>query len=182
MVHSHEVERQFIAGLLIYPDKYSEICSFIKPSEFYSEVNKVIFSFLKSSYDKGERPDSITLSEKIKLSGISFEDNLNISDYIQALSLRKTSEDSFIDCARELKKLSKMREIHGVGEKMCSLMKSINSSTSLIDIINKTDELYSGIDFYENWKKRYYFFLLRAPAIFFHSVFSPSLAFLVFRF
>ena len=106
MVYSHEVERQFIAGLLRYPSKYSEVCSFITPHDFFSEVNKVIFTFLKSDYDKGENPDEVILSEKIKLSGISFEDNLNVSDYIQALSLRKTPEDSFMDCARELKKLS----------------------------------------------------------------------------
>lgn len=150
MVYSHEVERQFIAGLLIYPKKYSEICSFIKSSDFFSEVNKVIFSFLKSCYDKAERPDAVTLSEKIKLSGISFEDNLNISDYIQALSLRKTSEDAFIDCAKDLKKMSIRREIHGVGEKICSAMKSIDGSTSLSDIINQADSIYSDINVYEN--------------------------------
>jgi replicative DNA helicase len=150
MVHSHEVERQFIAGLLIHPNKYSEVCSFVKSSDFFSEVNKVVFTFLKSGYDKGERPDPVTLSEKIKLSGISFEDNLNISDYIQALSLRKTSEDSFIDCAKELKKLSVRRDIHGVGEKMCSQMNSMDSSKSLSDIIDAADSIYSGINVYEN--------------------------------
>jgi len=91
MVYSHEVERQFIAGLLSHPGKYSEICSFITPNDFYSEVNKVIFSFLKSHYDNGETPDGVILSEKIKLSGISFEDNLNISDYIQA-KLKKVTQ------------------------------------------------------------------------------------------
>lgn len=150
MVYSHEVERQFIAGLLSHPGKYSEICSFITPHDFYSEVNKVIFSFLKSHYDKGENPDGIILSEKIKLSGISFEDNLNISDYIQALSLRKTSKDSFNDCARELKKLAIRRDIYGVGEKICGVMRSIDSSKSLNEIIDSADSIYSGINIYEN--------------------------------
>jgi replicative DNA helicase len=150
MVYSHEVERQFIAGLLRYPSKYSEVCSFITPHDFFSEVNKVIFTFLKSDYDKGENPDEVILSEKIKLSGISFEDNLNVSDYIQALSLRKTPEDSFMDCARELKKLSIRRDIHDVGEKICAEMRSIDSSKPMNEIIDSADTIYSGINIYEN--------------------------------
>lgn len=150
MVYSHEVERQFIAGLLNHPEKYSEICTFIKSSDFFSEVNKVIFTFLKTSYDKGEHPDQIILSEKIKLSGISFEDNLNVSDYIQALSLRKISEDSFIDCARELKKLSIRRDIYEVGEKICKSMRSIDSGKSLNEIIDSADSIYSRINVYDN--------------------------------
>lgn len=150
MVYSHEVERQFIAGLLSHPHKYSEICSFITPHDFYSEVNKVIFSFLKSDYDKGENLDDIVLAEKIKLSGISFEDNLNISDYIRALSLRKTSEDSLVDCAKELKKLSVRRKIYEAGEKICGSMRSIDSGKSLSEIIDSADSIYSGINIYEN--------------------------------
>ena len=95
MVYSHEVERQFIAGLLKLPDQYSEVCSFIDSSDFYSEVNQVIYNFIRSSYDNSEALDNVILSEKIRLSGISFEDNINVSDYIHSLMLRQISKSAF---------------------------------------------------------------------------------------
>ena len=150
MVYSHEVERQFLAGLLKLPEKYSEVCSFIKSSDFYSEVNQVLYSFIKSSYDSGDSLDHVILSEKIKLSGISFEDNINIADYIQALMLRQISKNSFSECAKELKKLTARREIMSFCNKISKEMKSIDSSKSLHEIIETSDKIYSNINVYES--------------------------------
>jgi replicative DNA helicase len=150
MVYSHEVERQFLAGLLKLPEKYSEVCSFITSSDFYSEVNQVLYSFIKSSYDGGESLDHVVLSEKIKLSGISFEDNINISDYIHALMLRQISKGSFSECAKELKKLTARRDIMSFCGKISKKMKSIDSSKSLNQIIEESDKIYSNINVYEN--------------------------------
>ena len=150
MVYSHEVERQFLAGLLKLPEKYSEVCSFINSSDFYSEVNQVLYSFIKSSYDSGDSLDHVILSEKIKLSGISFEDNINIADYIQALMLRQVSKNSFSECAKELKKLTARREIMSFCNKISKEMKSIDSSKSLHEIIETSDKIYSNINVYES--------------------------------
>lgn len=150
MVYSHEVERQFLAGLLKLPEKYSEVCSFINSSDFYSEVNQVLYSFIKSSYDSGDSLDHVILSEKIKLSGISFEDNINIADYIQALMLRQVSKNSFSECAKELKKLTARREIMSFCNKISKEMKSIDSSKSLHEIIETSDKIYSNINIYES--------------------------------
>lgn len=150
MVYSHEVERQFLAGLLKLPEKYSEVCSFIASSDFFSEVNQVLYSFIKSSYDNGDSLDHVILSEKIKLSGISFEDNINISDYIHALMLRQVSKSSFSECAKELKKLTARRDIMSFCGKISKEMKSIDSSKSLHEIIEVSDKIYSNINVYEN--------------------------------
>ena len=81
MVFSHEVEQQLLAGLLNHPKKYVEVAPYLSATDFVSDVNSVIFSFLKSDYDQGNFIDEVILSERIKLSGISFEDNINIGDY-----------------------------------------------------------------------------------------------------
>lgn len=150
MVYSHEVERQFIAGLLKLPDQYSEVCSFIDSSDFYSEVNQVIYNFIRSSYDNSEALDNVILSEKIRLSGISFEDNINVSDYIHSLMLRQISKSAFSECARELKKLTARRDIISYCQKISKEMKSIDGAKSLNEIIEVSDKIYSNINVYEN--------------------------------
>ena len=48
MVFSAEVEKQLLAGLLNYPDKYVEIAAFVSSKDFFFEPNQIIYSFLKS--------------------------------------------------------------------------------------------------------------------------------------
>ena len=100
MIYSAEVEKQLLAGLLNHPDKYVEISGFIKSKDFFFEPNQIIFSFLKSDYEDGNEIDEVILSERIKLSGISFEDNIDVPDYIKALKLKKSSANSVIESAK----------------------------------------------------------------------------------
>ena len=150
MIYSHEIERQCIAGFIQYPEKFAEFSNWINSSDFFSEVNKVIYSFIKSSLDQGDHLDHILLSEKIKLSGISFEDNINIADYIQALSLVKISKNSLRESARQLKKLTVRREISSVGSSLQKEMKSVDADKTLTDIIDTADSVYSKINTYDN--------------------------------
>ena len=106
MVYSYEVEQQVLSGLLNNPHKYIEVAPFLSAQDFVSDVNSVIFSFLKADYDQGSFIDEVILSERIKLSGISFEANINIGDYTKSIKLRKGSPSSLIEASKELKKLS----------------------------------------------------------------------------
>ena len=151
MVFSAEVEKQLLAGLLNYPDKYVEIAAFVSSKDFFFEPNQIIYSFLKSDYESGNFVDEVILSERIRLSGISFEDNINVSDYIKALKLKRSSQSSVIESAKELKKLSVRREISESAQSIVKEMKSIDSSKNLTEIINKADSIYSeNINLYEN--------------------------------
>jgi hypothetical protein len=151
MIYSAEVEKQLLAGLLNYPDKYVEVAPFISSQDFFFEPNQIIYSFLRSDYESGNQIDEVILSERIKLSGISFEDNINVSDYIRALKLKKSSQQSVNEAAKELKKLSIRREIHESGQKISKCMKNLDASKNLSEIISSADKIYSSnINLYEN--------------------------------
>ena len=151
MVFSHEVEQQFLAGLLNYPEKYVEVAPFIRASDFSSHVNSVMFSFLQAEYEEGNFIDDVILAERIKLSGISFEDNLSISDYTSSLKLRKGSVEGMISAARELKKLSVRNGFSDTGLHLSKVMKNLDSSKNLTEIIEAADEIYnSHIDLYDS--------------------------------
>jgi replicative DNA helicase len=141
-MYSLELEQQLIAALLQHRQKYFEICDHINGESFYYETNKTIFSFIKNIYDKGESVDAVILSEKIKLSGISFEDNINIFDYLSSLSLRKVTEDSVISIAQELQKLFVKREIQAIGSNMSKAMEKLPANASFYEILNSADDIY----------------------------------------
>jgi replicative DNA helicase len=143
MVYSYELEQQFLGGLLNHPEKYMEIASFITSKDFVSDVNGVVFTFLKLDYEEGNYIDEVVLAEKIKLSGISFEDNINISEYSRALKLRKGSAESIIDSAKELAKLTVRRGIGETGAKLTKSMKNLDSSKNFTEIIDLADSIYN---------------------------------------
>tara|TARA_R110000824_G_scaffold86593_4_gene214160 strand:+ start:1548 stop:3044 length:1497 start_codon:yes stop_codon:yes gene_type:complete len=151
MVYSYEVEQQVLAGLLNNPHKYIEVAPFLSAQDFVSDVNSVIFSFLKADYDQGSFIDEVILSERIKLSGISFEANINISDYTKSIKLRKGSPSSLIEAAKELKKLSVRRGISANAQKLISAMSNLDASKKLTEIVDTADSIYnSNINLYEN--------------------------------
>ena len=114
MIYNYELEQHLLAGLIKHPEAYTEIAPFISSKDFYSEdtiVNQTVFSVLKNALDQGEALDEIVLAQRVQSLGISFEDNINITDYIKALSMRKISESGVAKTARELKKFTIRREI-----------------------------------------------------------------------
>ena len=151
MVYSYEIEQQVLAGLLNNPHTYIEVAPFLSAQDFVSDVNSVIFSFLKADYDQGNFIDEVILSERIKLSGISFEANINIGDYTKSIKLRKGSPSSLTESAKELKKLSVRRGIAENAQKLISTMSSLNTSKNLTEIVDAADSIYnSNINLYEN--------------------------------
>ena len=146
MIYNYEIERQFLAGLIKHPETFVEISSFISEKDFFSEnssVNQTIFSVYKSIIEKRESVDPIILSERVKSLGISFEDNINISDYIQSLSLKKINKNVIIDIAKELTKLTLRREMYYGGIEISQKMKSLSPDFDALEILDKADKLYN---------------------------------------
>ena len=153
MIYNHELEQHLIAGLIKFPESYTEIVSFITERDFYSEdtvVNQTIFSVLKNALDDGDALDEIVLAQRVQSLGITFEDNINITDYIKSLSLRKISEEGVRKAAQELKKFTIRREIAESGIDVARQMKSISTNSSYDKIIAIADKSYNKtIDLYE---------------------------------
>ena len=146
MIHSLDYEQHLLAGLIKYPNVYVEVAPFISEQDFYDDsslVNKTIFCVLKQALESGEILDEVILTQRVNSLGISFEDNLNVGDYIKALSMRKISEDSVINTAKELKKISVRRGIYDASVNVAKKMKSIPDSVSYDEIINNADQIYN---------------------------------------
>ena len=153
MVYSYELEQHLLAGLIKHPDSYSSIASFITDKDFYdanSTVNKTIFCVLRQSLESGESLDEVVLGQRVSSLGISFEDNINISDYVKALSMRQISESGVLKTGQELKKLTVRREIHDASLRVAKQMKSLPQSSSYHDIVSEADKIYNDqINLYE---------------------------------
>ena len=150
-MHSHELEQEVISGVLVHSDFFTEISLFVSPSDFVSELNKTIYSFFKSEYDQGNPITIPVISERIKLSGISFEDNIAVYDYLKSLEMRATPKKTALQSAKEIIKLSIRRGIAEMGSKLSKEMKSLDSSFGYPDIIAHADNIYNEkISSYEN--------------------------------
>lgn len=153
-MHSFKEEQQFLATLINHPDSFVEISSYISEDDFYSEssqVNKTIFSILKRSIESGDQIDYVMLTERALSLNLSFEDDINIGDYIQALSLRKTNPQTIIGLAQDLKKLSVRRTVSGSCHKIIKFMQNASSEDSFDKLIDSADKIYNDrISVYDN--------------------------------
>jgi|TARA_Y100001937_G_scaffold20453_1_gene28491 replicative DNA helicase len=153
MVYSYELEQHLLAGLIKFPESYPSIAPFISDKDFFSEntlVNKTIFCVLRQALESGESLDDVILSQRVTALGISFEDNINIGDYIKALSMRQISSEGVIKTAQELKKLTIRREIHDSSIDVAKKMKSMSPNSSYHEIVSEADSIYNKqINLYE---------------------------------
>jgi replicative DNA helicase len=153
MIYSYDLETQLLAGLIKYPERYADVASFVTEKDFWSEsskINRTIFCVLRQAIDNGEKIDDVVISQRVKNFGVTFEDNINPSDYIESLSLKKLSPESIISVAKELKKYTIRREIAMCGAEINKKMKSISPSSDYSVIIECADKLYNDqINLYE---------------------------------
>lgn len=153
MIYSYELEMQLLAALIKYPEKFVEIATFISEKDFWNEsskINRIIFKVLKQAIENGEKIDEIVIAQRVKTCGISFEDNISASDYIDSLSLRKISKDTIVTTAKELKKHTIRREIYQCCADIGKKMRSLPASTDYNSIIQTADQIYNNqINMYE---------------------------------
>ena len=151
---SYDLERQCLATLINHPDSFLDISHLVTEEDFYnasSQVNRTIFCILKNSIESGSKIDYVILSERMNALGLSFEDNINISDYIQSLSLRKTNPENLLDLVKELKNYSVRRQVCKTAEIIKSKMKSAPPETSFIDLVEMADQEYNeSLSIYDN--------------------------------
>ena len=154
MLYSLEVEKQFLAGLLQYPETYSEICDFVSESDFYSEdtiVHKTIYHIIRKCLESNEKVDEIIIAQRIKEIGISFKDNIDVFDYLRSLAIRKTNKTTAISAAKEIKKYSIRRGIHESALEVAEKMKRIAPDSSYQKIVEEADTTFNKIiNIYEN--------------------------------
>jgi replicative DNA helicase len=153
MIYNFELEKQLLAGLLKEPERLAEISNFISNSDFYSKqssLHSAIFRIIRQAIDAGDEIDEVIIAQRVNDIGLSFEDNLNPSDYIKSLSLRKVPEGNILKTAKELKKYTIRREILESSQEIARKMKNISPESSYREIIELADNVYnSRINLYE---------------------------------
>ena len=146
MIYSYECEMQVLSGLIKFPESYAELAPFISEEDFFNEssiVNKTIFSVIKQAINRGEKIDDVIISERVNSLGITFEDNLNIFDYVSALSMRVVSKSSTIEAAKELKKFTVKRGLCKSASEIITKIKSTPNTETYDSIIESADEIYN---------------------------------------
>lgn len=154
-MYSYEEEQQFLATLINHPDSFVEISSVISEEDFYSEssqVNGRLFTILKRSIENGEPIDYVMLTDRALSLNLSFKDlSINIADYIQALSLRKTNPKTIKGLAKDLIKYSGRRGIANSCASIVKLMQNASSEDSFSSLIDNADKIYNDrISLYDN--------------------------------
>ena len=153
MIYNFELEKQLLAGLIKEPDTLAEISNFIGTSDFYSKqssLHSAIFRIVKQAIDAGDEIDEVIIAQRVNDVGLSFEDNLNPSDYIKSLALRKVPKGNTLKIAKELKKYSIRREILESSQDIAKKMKNMPPEASYRSIIEAADNTYnSRINLYE---------------------------------
>tara|TARA_R110001583_G_scaffold48781_1_gene152630 strand:- start:1509 stop:3026 length:1518 start_codon:yes stop_codon:yes gene_type:complete len=153
MIYNFELEKQLLAGLIKEPDSLAEISNFIGTGDFYSEktsLHSTIFRIIQQAIDSGDEVDEVIIAQRVNDVGISFQDNLNPSDYIKSLALRKVPNGNTIKTAKELKKYSIRREILDSSLDIGKKMKNMPPEACYRSIIEAADSAYnSRINLYE---------------------------------
>ena len=153
MIYNFELEKQLLAGLIKEPDTLAEISNFIGISDFYSKqssLHSTIFRIVQQAIDSGDEVDEVIIAQRVNDVGLSFEDNLNPSDYIKSLALRKVPKGNTLKTAKELKKYSIRREILESSQDIAKQMKNMPPEASYRSIVETADRVYnSRINLYE---------------------------------
>jgi len=110
-LHSLQIERHAIGGLIQHQDTIAQIQGFMTEKDFVAQPHSTIYSCLVSSFLQNEKIDKVILAQKIKNLGISFKDNINIFDYIESISFAPITVAATLKACQELVKLRALREI-----------------------------------------------------------------------
>lgn len=140
-LHSLQLEKHVIAGLIQHQDLIAEIEGFVSDRDFIAQPHATIFSCLVSSYVQKEKIDKVLLAQKIKNLGISFKDNINIFDYIDSISFAPVTSEATIQACKELVKYRVLRDLDGT---LSEMKDKIGRATNddLTSTISAIDAIY----------------------------------------
>lgn len=143
-IHSLQVEKHVLAGVVKHPQTFCEIIPFINDLHFFDEIHKTIFLIIRNLSERNERWDKVVLAEKVKNLGIVFKDDVNIYDYIDNLSFIPITVAATIDAARELLKLYLRRTLETTFEEALRFVRT-NGNLRPEEIVSGADAIYGKV-------------------------------------
>lgn len=135
---SIQVEKHVLCGLIRNANIISEVDRFLSEKDFVAEPHGVIYSCVRSCFLNNEKIDKVLLAQKISALGISFKEDINIFDYIEAISFNEVTTEATIKACTELVKLRALRDINKTCDEMKrmidkSIDKPLDSTISELD-------------------------------------------------
>jgi len=146
MIHSMDLEKTVLKGLLQHPHKWAEVSVFLNEKDFFSEDSQVhlsIFKLIRNALNNAETIDDTILIPRLEQLKVSFPDSIDLPEYIRSLVYHKITEEIFISSVRELKKFSARREIYYSSRNVASFVKKADPDLKYSEIIDKADEIYN---------------------------------------
>lgn len=140
-LHSIQVEKHVLCGLIKNPDLIADVDRFVSERDFVAEPHGVIYSCLRAAFLSRERVDKVLLAQKIKNLGISFKDDINIFDYIEAISYAPITNEATVRACSELVKLRALRDIDATCLEMRDIVKK-SVDLPLDSTVAEIDALY----------------------------------------
>lgn len=143
-IYSIKIEKHVLGGLIKEPKFFAEVERFVSEKDFVNEVHQTVFCVLRSCFTNNETVDVVVLAEKIKNLGISFKDDIDIYDYIEAISFNTINKNGILEACRELKKLTVRRDLYHKCDEIKKYLKE-SGDKSIDEIILTTDHLYGDL-------------------------------------
>ena len=148
-IHSVRLERHVLSGIFQYPEVFSDAQAYLSEKDFYSSVHETIFLIAKQALLNQEKIDKVLIANKIKNLGTTFEDDINIFDYVENLFLSKITKDAAEEACQEISKLYRCRELDKVLQKSRTHIRD-NLNDSFSSIASGCDAIYGSQDLTDN--------------------------------
>lgn len=143
-IYSIQIEKHVLGGLIKDPKVLPDIERFISEKDFVNEVHQTIYCVLKNAFFNNETIDSVVLAEKIKNIGISFKDDINIYDYLEAISFNTINKKGIIEACRELAKLTVRRKLYHKCDEIKKFLQE-SGDKGIDEIVSTSDHLYGDL-------------------------------------
>jgi replicative DNA helicase len=141
-IFSQQVEYHVLAGLVVHPEVFPEICRYINEKDFYNQVHHTIFRVLSSILVKKLEVDPILLVDKIVSMNVRFKDEIDIATYIDNMTYTQIKPDGVIDNARLLLKYRMRRDTVNTAKDLINYAHKCGNE-SVDEIISTSDRIYN---------------------------------------
>jgi len=138
---SVKVEQSLLGALIKTPEVFYDIDHFVSEIDFTNDVNGTVYSIIRQLCNSKEKFDKVILAQKIQNLGISFQEDLDIYDYLDCISLPVSNKESVIKYAQELKKLSIRRDIKNMAQRIIETATG-NTNKDINELIAEIDSIY----------------------------------------
>lgn len=141
-IYSIEVERHVIGGLLKNPQVFPEVERFLSEKDFYNDLHCALFCLCRDILTSGKQLDKVILAQRVKDAGVSFNEDINIFQYIDAIARTQINEKGVIEASKELLKIRIRRDLFSTAGSVQKYLKGCGDE-DIDKIIAETDALYN---------------------------------------